>query len=96
MIWGCFSWRGRGGLKFLKPGEMMNGIRYRQVLQDKLDFFVNQHGTLHFPSSVGLDEGAAEGHLPCQPGAVEGGYPEAVGIRMEDIAYLKNLVKSMP
>jgi hypothetical protein len=27
MVWGCFSWRGRGGLKFLKPGEMMNGAR---------------------------------------------------------------------
>jgi hypothetical protein len=28
---------------------------------------------------VGLDEGAAEGHLPHQPRAVEGGDPEAVG-----------------
>jgi hypothetical protein len=79
MIWGCFSCRGRGGLEFLKPGEMMNETRYRQVLEDKLDFFMNQHGTTHFPSSVGPDEEAAEGHLPRQPGAVEGGYPEAEG-----------------
>ncbi len=28
---------------------------------------------------MGLDEGAAEEHLPHQPGAVEGGDPEAVG-----------------
>jgi hypothetical protein len=48
MVWGCFSWRGRGGLEFLKPGEMMNGARYKQVLEDKLDFFMNQHGTTHF------------------------------------------------
>ncbi len=27
MIWGAFSWRGRAGLEFLKPGEMMNGER---------------------------------------------------------------------
>jgi hypothetical protein len=25
MAWGCFSWRGRGGLEFLEKGEMMNG-----------------------------------------------------------------------
>jgi hypothetical protein len=23
MVWGCFSWRGRGGLEFLKTGEMI-------------------------------------------------------------------------
>jgi hypothetical protein len=48
MVWGCFSWRGRGGLEFLKPGEMMIGTRYRQVLEDKLVFFMNQHGTTYF------------------------------------------------
>ncbi len=53
MVWGCFSWKGRGGLAFLKPGEMMRGARYRQVLEDKLDFFMNWHGTTHFFSGWG-------------------------------------------
>jgi hypothetical protein len=48
MAWACFSWRGRGGLEFLKPGEMMNGVRYRQVLEDKLELFMAQHNTTHF------------------------------------------------
>ena len=48
MAWGCFSWRGRGGLEFLKPGEMMNGERYRRVLDEKLEIFMHQHGTTHF------------------------------------------------
>ncbi len=37
-----------GGLEFLKPGEMMNGVRYRQVLEDKLELFLAQHNTTHF------------------------------------------------
>ena len=24
MVWGCFSWKSRGGLEFLRQGEMMN------------------------------------------------------------------------
>ena len=48
MVWGCFSWRGRGGLEFLKQGEMMNGERYRRLLDEKLEFFLTQHGTSHF------------------------------------------------
>jgi hypothetical protein len=48
MVWGCFSWRGRGGLEFLKSGKMMNGTKYRQLLEDKLDFFMNQHEATHF------------------------------------------------
>jgi hypothetical protein len=48
MAWGCFSWRGRGGLEFLEKGEMMNGTRYRQLLDEKLEFFMHQHGTTHF------------------------------------------------
>ena len=48
MAWGSFSWRGRGGLEFLKQGEMMNGIRYRKILEDKLEFFMGQHGCTHF------------------------------------------------
>ncbi len=32
MVWGCFSWRERRGLEFLKKEEMMHGVRYRQLL----------------------------------------------------------------
>lgn len=38
MVWGSFSWRGRGGLEFLNTGEMMNGERYRRLLDEKLEF----------------------------------------------------------
>jgi hypothetical protein len=34
MVWGCFSWRGRGGLEFLNRGEMLNGAgicRFRKT-----------------------------------------------------------------
>jgi transposase len=48
MVWGCFSWRGRGGIEFLKTGEMMNGLRYRQLLEEKLEFFMDRHGCTHF------------------------------------------------
>lgn len=48
MAWGSFSWRGRGGLEFLKAGDMMNGPRYLCILNDKLELFMNQHGTTHF------------------------------------------------
>ncbi len=48
MAWGCFSRSGRGGLEFLEKGEMMNGDRYRQVLESKLEFFMHQHNTTHF------------------------------------------------
>jgi hypothetical protein len=43
------SWiGGRGSLEFLKPKEIVNGERYKQVLEDKLEFFMTQHGTSHF------------------------------------------------
>ena len=48
MAWGAFSWRGRGGLEFLKNGEMMNGTRYLTILKDKLELFMRLHGTTHF------------------------------------------------
>ena len=48
MAWGTFSWRGRGGLEFLKNGEMMNGTRYLTILKDKLELFMRLHGTTHF------------------------------------------------
>jgi hypothetical protein len=48
MVWGCFSWKGRGGLEFLGQLEMMNGTKYWQVLEDKLEFFMHHHQTTHF------------------------------------------------
>jgi transposase len=31
---------------------MMDGARYRQVLEDRLDFLINRHGTTHFLQEV--------------------------------------------
>jgi hypothetical protein len=39
---------GRGGLEFLNQGEMMNGVMYWQLLDDKLEVFIQLHGTTHF------------------------------------------------
>jgi hypothetical protein len=39
---------GRGALEFLEKGEMMNGARYRRILDEKLEFFMHQYGTSHF------------------------------------------------
>jgi hypothetical protein len=39
MAWDCFSWNGQGGLEFLKKGMMMNRIRFKQLLDEKLEFF---------------------------------------------------------
>jgi DDE superfamily endonuclease len=48
MAWGCFSWIGWTALESLEPKEMMNGVRYRQVLDDKLEHAMGIHGTTHF------------------------------------------------
>jgi hypothetical protein len=48
MVWDCFSWQDRGGLEFLKKGEMMNSQRYLSVLEDKLELFMRIHKTSHF------------------------------------------------
>jgi hypothetical protein len=48
MAWGCFSWKGRGGLEFLGRGEMMNGTRYRRLLDEKLELFMGLHSATHF------------------------------------------------
>ena len=48
MAWACFSWKGRGALEFLDQGEMMNGVRYRRILEEKLELFMHQHQTSHF------------------------------------------------
>jgi transposase len=113
---------------------MMNGTRYRKVLEDKLEFFMHQHQTTHF-----LQDGA-----PCNTSKIvtkwfadrptiqlikwPGNSPdlnpienvwswmkqklrdssaknldewrreilELWNLRMDDIQYLKSLVKSMP
>jgi hypothetical protein len=56
MVWDCFSWQGRGGLEFLKKGEMMNSQRYLRMLEGKLELFMRIHKTSHF-----LQDGA-----PCR------------------------------
>ena len=48
MVWACFSWKGRGAIDFLDKGEMMNGARYLQILDDKLERFMERHRTTHF------------------------------------------------
>ncbi len=48
MVWGCFSWKGRGGLEFLNQGEMMNGQRYLRLLDEKLDLFMGLHNATNF------------------------------------------------
>ena len=48
MVWACFSFRGRGGIEFLKEGEMMNGERYRDILENKLELFMGMHNCSHF------------------------------------------------
>jgi hypothetical protein len=48
MAWGCFRWMGCGSLGFLDKGEMMNGERYRPLLDEKLELFMHQRGTCHF------------------------------------------------
>ncbi len=39
---------GRGALEFLEKDEMTNGACYRRILDDKLEFFMHQHGISHF------------------------------------------------
>ena len=45
MVWGCFSWMGRGSLEFLDKNERMNSERYINILQSKLPMIMNLHGT---------------------------------------------------
>jgi hypothetical protein len=54
MAWGCSSWKGRGALEWLKKGEMMNGVSYRQILDERLELFMRQLGTTHL-----LQDGAS-------------------------------------
>ncbi len=51
MVWGGFSWQGRGGLDFLKKGEKMNTQRYLRVLEDKLEMFMGIQGPTRPPTS---------------------------------------------
>ncbi len=40
MAWGCSSWKGRGALEWLENGEMMIWMKYRQILDKKLELFI--------------------------------------------------------
>jgi hypothetical protein len=48
MAWAAFSWKGQGPIELLKKGEMMNGMRYREILDEKLELFMRVHGATHF------------------------------------------------
>lgn len=43
MVWGCFSWKGRGTLEFLNKNERMTSARYIEILQTKLPLIMNLH-----------------------------------------------------
>ena len=48
MIWGCFSFHGRGGLTFLPKGQTMNAYRYIEILEEKLNPFMDISQTAVF------------------------------------------------
>jgi transposase len=48
MVWGCISSQGRGGLTILKKNERMNSKRYIELLEGKLQAFMNIHRCKYF------------------------------------------------
>ena len=44
MVWGCFSAKGRGGLRFLEKGVTMNSERYIETLEERLPTHMHIHG----------------------------------------------------
>ena len=48
MIWGAMSANGTAGLYFLKPGTTMNGVKYAELLKDKLPTHMPIHETSIF------------------------------------------------
>lgn len=48
MVWGCFSYKGRGSLYFLPSNTTMNGKTYLQLLKDKLPTTMTIHETAIF------------------------------------------------
>ena len=48
MVWGCFSAKGRGSLKFLEKGVTMNSNRYIDTLEELLPRIMEIHGTSVF------------------------------------------------
>lgn len=48
MVWGCFSFQGRGNLYFLPKNETMNGTRYLAILEEKLPVVMTIHETVTF------------------------------------------------
>ena len=48
MIWGAMSFNGRAGLYFLPPNTTMNGIKYVNLLEEKLILHMNIHSCTVF------------------------------------------------
>ena len=54
MIWGAMSANGTAGIYFLKPGTIMNGAKYAELLKDKSATHMEIHQTLIFMHDVHL------------------------------------------
>ena len=48
MVWGCFSFKGRGGLFFLPKNITMTGARFKECLEEHLIPFMTHHQYTHF------------------------------------------------
>lgn len=48
MVWGSFSAKGKGGLYFMKPNEMVNAKKYIEILESKLPTTMTIHRTTIF------------------------------------------------
>ena len=48
MVWGSFSWWKAGGIEFMGKGEMMTGVQYLQLLENKLEDKLEEHSCDHF------------------------------------------------
>jgi transposase-like protein len=48
MAWGCFSYRGRGGLSFLEKGKKMNSDEYIKILDEKVIDSMRRHNCTTF------------------------------------------------
>ena len=48
MVWGCFSWAGRGRLAFLDKGDTMNQHSYLAILKEKLQPAMRHAKTTRF------------------------------------------------
>jgi len=48
MVWGCFSWHGRGRLYFVPKGRTVNSKVYQEILQEKMLPCMDSHQTTIF------------------------------------------------